>query len=126
MQQLDSLIPQHPLQLRPVHQPESRGKRAPDTFLPRLKLLGTSHFELLVSPERGLPRKLKPRRKGTEETTESVGGQSAVWLIAEAFRVVLGGEKEGSIKGYSAPRLWMAFVAPGQSLLQSFAWLALP
>jgi hypothetical protein len=31
----------------------------------------------------------------------------------------------GSIKGYNAPRLFMAFVALGESLLKSFALLTL-
>ncbi len=125
IQQLDSLIPQHLSSYiqRTSPRPEASGSRT--RFLRRLKLRGTSHFGVLVGDERGLPRKLNPRRRGTEETTGSVRGKSAVWLADEAFWVGLSGEMEGSIKGYSAPRLWMAFVAPRQSLLESFALLTL-
>lgn len=120
-----SLIPQHlssSVQRTSPH-PEASGSRT--RFLRRLKLRGTSHFGFLVAPERGLPPRIETQRWRDRGNGRVCWRAVGCMVSCRGFLVVLGGEMEGSIKGYSAPRLWMAFVAPGQSLLESFALLTL-
>lgn len=103
IQQLDSLIPQHLSSYVQRTSPHLEASGPRTRFLRRLKLRGNQSFGFLVGPERDLPRELKPRRRGTEDTKGSVGGLSAVWLTAEAFWVSLGGKMEGSIKVIGRP-----------------------